>query len=380
MNELLNQVYFDNTVRSYIVVGITIAIAILFKKYLALYIARLIFKLVKKRYTNIDLPTFLVLTAKPLGLFIASVITVGALDKLTYPEEFNFRIWNKLHFHDLLQMAASFLVIFTFFRLIIKAIDFIMLAIRGRYLADGDKGNHQLIFFFKDLIKVIIGLVGGMFILKYTFNYDIKSLLTGLSIVGAAIALALKENLENLIASFIIFFDKPFATGDYVKLSNVSGTVEKIGLRSTRLRSDSKSYITVPNKQMADGIVDNQSFRTQRQVELKLELPSTTPPEEIEPLLDGIRNLLKTGDIMSPTAYVTNVTAGSILLTCIFYTGADYTEFCKIRERATLEILALMKQKNITTAKSVSDVNIIHNTDIPGGAQKTDAPAAPAAT
>ena len=90
--------------------------------------------------------------------------------------------------------------------------------------------------------------------------------------MGAAIALATRESLENLIASFIIFFDKPFATGDTVKVLQFTGTVEKIGLRSTRIRTESKTYITVPNKQMVDSVVDNISLRTQRKAEIKLEM------------------------------------------------------------------------------------------------------------
>ena len=89
-------------------------------------------------------------------------------------------------------------------------------------------------------------------IIRFAFGWNIGSLLTGLSIVGAAIALALKESLENLIASFIIFFDKPFATGDLVKVNAITGTVEKIGLRSTRIRTEQKTFVTVPNKQMVD--------------------------------------------------------------------------------------------------------------------------------
>src|SRR6478609_10892106 len=96
-----------------------------------------------------------------------------------------------------------------------------------------------------------------MLLLRFTFHYDISKLVTGLSIVGAAIALATKESLENLIASFIIFFDKPFTTGDLVKVQNITGNVERIGLRSTRLRTGDKSYVTVPNKQMVDSILDN---------------------------------------------------------------------------------------------------------------------------
>ena len=358
MNDILNQVYFNNSIRTYLIVGITIFIIILFTKYIALYVAKGIFKLVQLRYKNINMPTFVALVAKPLGLFLAVLVTVGALDKLRLPDELDFTIY-RISFQELLRIIGSFLVIFTFFRLIIKSIDFIMLMIQGYYLQAHEAGNHQLVFFFKDLIKVIIAVIGGLFILKYTFQYDIKGLLTGLSIVGAAVALALKESLENLIASFIIFFDKPFATGDAVKLNNVSGTVEKIGLRSTRIRSDAKSYITVPNKQMVDSVLDNQSDRTQRKAELKLEISASTGAADVEKLLAGIREILTRQDIISYTAYVNNITANAIVIACDYFTGPDITIFNKTRERSTLAILSLMAQLNITTAQSVSDIKIV---------------------
>jgi MscS family membrane protein len=98
-------------------------------------------------------------------------------------------------------------------------------------------------------------------IIKACFNQPLGHLLTGLSIVGAALALSARESLENLIASFIIFFDKPFFSGDTVKVNNITGTVEKIGLRSTRILTTDKTLVTVPNKQMVDSIVDNWSMR-----------------------------------------------------------------------------------------------------------------------
>ena len=70
-----------------------------------------------------------------------------------------------------------------------------------------------------------------------------------------------RESLENLIASFIIFFDKPFETGDTVKIKEFVGVVERIGLRSTRIRTFDKSLVAVPNKQMVDNILDNWSKR-----------------------------------------------------------------------------------------------------------------------
>ena len=89
-------------------------------------------------------------------------------------------------------------------------IDFIAIVLEARALKTNDQTDNQLMVFFRDFLKVILGIIGGLLVLHFAFNYNVSSLLTGLSIVGAAIALALRESLENLIASFVIFFDKPF--------------------------------------------------------------------------------------------------------------------------------------------------------------------------
>ncbi|MFX4497553.1 mechanosensitive ion channel domain-containing protein, partial [Acinetobacter baumannii] len=76
--------------------------------------------------------------------------------------------------------------------------------------------DNQFIIFFKDFFKAIVVIIGALLIIRFSFNKNISSVLTGLSIVGAAVALATRESMENLIASFIIFFDKPFTVGDLV--------------------------------------------------------------------------------------------------------------------------------------------------------------------
>jgi MscS family membrane protein len=119
------------------------------------------------------------------------------------------------------------------------------------------------------------------------------AILTSLGLAGAALALAAKESIENLIASFVIFFDKPFTAGDYLKVNNISGTVEKIGLRSTRIRMDQKTYVTFPNKQMVDSIVDNSTLRTQRKGELRLELSLSTPAKKVDGFIVSVRKIME---------------------------------------------------------------------------------------
>ena len=89
------------------------------------------------------------------------------------------------------------------------------------------------------------------------FNIDVTALAAGVGIGGIAIAMASKESLENLLGSFTIFFDKPFLVGDLVTTGNITGTVEKVGFRSTRIRTFDKSIVTVPNKNMISAELDN---------------------------------------------------------------------------------------------------------------------------
>src|SRR5262249_36936483 len=146
-------------------------------------------------------------------------------------------------------------------------------------------------------------------------------LITGLSIVGAAIALAAKESLENFIASFIIFFDKPFITGDIVKVQGFTGTVEKIGLRSTRIRTNQKTYITVPNKQIVDTILDNVSMRTQRRVELKLEIGLSATTDQLREILLGIKNILQKKHIENKTVFFSDTGKNAHIISIEYFTS-----------------------------------------------------------
>ncbi|MCH5690723.1 mechanosensitive ion channel [Niabella sp. W65] len=360
MRDFLQQVYLDNTLQSYLIVAVIIFLGFLFKRYIAHYIASFFAYLIKSRYKNIDPSIFKNLIAKPLGLFIAVLITLVALDRLTFPAALDFKVY-KIGIKELLRMIGTTLMIVTFFRFLIKSMDFVVLLIKDRYMQSGDQANHQLVFFFKDFIKVVIGLIGGLMILKYTFNYDVKGLVTGLSIVGAAIALALKESLENLIASFIIFFDKPFQTGDAVKVNSFSGVVEKIGLRSTRIRTDAKTYITVPNKQMVDSVLDNLSNRTQRRADLRLEIGVDTAPDKVNELLDGIRKILTQPDIQNFNLFLTEITSNALIITGDYYTEPkNIARYNQVKQGVNLAILRLMEDIGVDASGKTTSISVVN--------------------
>jgi len=350
MNEFLDQVWLDNTLRSYLIITGIILFIVLVQKYVAHYIAGFLFHFIKRVWKDVDKKSFTSLVSKPLGSFLAIFVSIVTLYKLKYPHQLEFDIY-RLTLKELFHTIASLVLIISFIRLLLRIIDFIAIILHIKADRTHDTTDNQLVVFFKDFFKVIICIIGFMMILKFTFGYNITNLLTGLSIVGAAIALALRESLENLIASFIIFFDKPFSMGDVVRIQNFTGTVEKIGLRSTRIRTDQKTYITVPNKQMVDSILDNLSLRTQRKGELRLEAGLSTPSEILDQLIAGIRKITDRKEIESATVLLNDITSSAFVILIDYFTGPiTMAEFNTIKEQVNFEILKLMEELQVELA------------------------------
>jgi MscS family membrane protein len=250
-----------------------------------------------------------------------------------------------------------------FFWVILSFINFVALVLDINAKLTKDKRDDQIIVFFRDFFKVIVCIIGVLSLLKIGFNADIGSLLTGLSIVGAALALAAKESIENLIASFIIFFDKPFYTGDTVKVNNFSGTIEHIGLRSTRIRTNDQTLITVPNKQMVDGVVDNWSRRTARRAEMKIDLDTSNSTASVNALLEAIRAYLADNpkEITSHSVFVTDYTKSHLSISIEYFTQPfEMEKFQAIKQELALSIKSLIEEQDMKLAKAGNEINIIN--------------------
>ena len=356
MNEFLDRVWLDNTVRSYLIVVLIILFVLIVKTYIAQYVAGLIFHFVKAVWKDVDKKTFTSLVAKPLGVFLVILVAVTTLYKLRFPGLLNVDIY-RVTSKELMQSIGSLVFIISFIRLLLRMIDFISIILHIRADRANDATDNQLIVFFKDFFKVVLSIIGLLMIFKFSFGLKIGNLLTGLSLVGAAIALALRESLENLIASFIIFFDRPFSMGDVVKVHTFTGTVEKIGLRSTRIRTDQKTFITVPNKQMVDSIIDNLSLRTQRKGELRLEVGLSTASATLDQLINGIRKITARDEIENSTVLLSDITSSAFIILIDYFTGpVTMLEFNTVKEQVNFETLRLMEELGVEIAGSGSDV------------------------
>lgn len=358
----LDRMILDNTVRNYLYVFSVIAVVFIFKRLLSHSIASLLYLFIKKKWKSIGKNQFISLTLKPLSWFVVILVFVFALDKLVFPGAWSFKIRN-VEMKTIFEKAGITAIIISFFYFAVSFIDFIALLLEENANRAKDKSHGQVVLFFRDLLKVLVAIIGILFVIKVAFDQNIGSLLTGLSIVGAALALAAKESIENLIASFIIFFDKPFFTGDTLKVNNVSGTVEHIGLRSTRIRTPEKTLVTVPNKQMVDSIVDNLSMRIQRRAEIKLLLAEKSKPEAIAALIESVKALLsgKQEEIINNSVFLTNYSKDGVEITIEYFTPpVSRGEFDKEKQKINFSLMQLMATHELEMSASSGSINIIN--------------------
>ncbi len=359
MNDFLTRVIFNNTIGNYLLVIAIIVAAFFIRNFLSKYLAAFILRFFS-RDTFFKKEKFFEYIIEPLGLFIFLLTVIIAFGKLTMPAEWDVKIYSGITLHKVLEGLASTALIILLTRLCIRLMLFVALLLEDKANTTSDKTDNQLVIFFRDFFKVLLNIVGALLILRFVFNYDISKLVTGLSIVGAALALATKESLENLIASFIIFFDKPFTVGDFVKVQSFNGTVEKIGLRSTRIRTDHKTYITVPNKQMVDTILDNITLRTQRRGEVSLDIDLETNSAALIQLIDGIRQILQKQAAENSTVFLTNTGRNAHVITVEYFFGMEETidAFLQRKETINLQIINLMLQLKIKFAAGKNTIVI----------------------
>lgn len=363
----------DNALRAYVIVVATILFVIALKRFISRLIGRLMFSLVSRMGPGLDRADFLKLVVGPIGTFLVVLVSMSSIEKLHFPAALDFDIY-EVKLRTIVEATAVIIIIASFIWLLMRLVDFVAVVLRQKARTGRVPRDNQMILFIRDFLKAIIGIIGILMILGDAFKVNVSAILASLGLATAAFALAAKESIENLIASFVIFFDKPFTAGDYLKVNNVSGTVEKIGLRSTRIRTDQKTYVTVPNKQMVDSVVDNLTLRTQRKGELRLQLSLSTSASDLDGFVAGVMKLLERDKVENGTVFLNDITESAFLVNVDYFTAAiALDEFNAVRQQVNLDILRLLEEMKIGVAGAGMDVRVTTVTAAPVGASEESA-------
>jgi MscS family membrane protein len=220
---------------------------------------------------------------------------------------------------------------------------------------DGKSQMTKTVFpILSKLIKAVIIIIAVVAI-AVEFNFkQLSSILAGVGIGGAALALASQDLIKNFFGGFVILTDKSFSVGDWIKVDSFDGTVEELGLRSTKIRTIEKEIVIIPNSRFADREVVNYSFRENRRVNFTLGVVYGTSLEKIKIAIDKIKTMLENHPMVkddSSLVRLSNFGTSSLEITVQYLTNTtNYNEYMDIKQDINFKIIELFNDEMIEFA------------------------------
>ncbi len=295
--EFLDRVFYHEKVSSYIwFVGI-IGFTLLLKKPVARLLTRASTSLAQKYSFVKHNELIMQMLFQPMERLVQVILYFIASERLgNVLASIDFRrlatsqksAYVIINLSDLVDHIFLFLFVICLTQVVTKFIDFVYYLRLNKARDDKNISGLQLLPLIREVSKLVAWTLSVFWILGGVFHVNIPALITGLGIGGIAIALAGKETVENFFAAFTIFSDKPFQAGDYIKLAEMEGTVERIGFRSTRLRHIDGSEIIIPNQHLVGQNLVNQSTRETMGMKVSANIRYGLTPSALKSIVDEI--------------------------------------------------------------------------------------------
>jgi MscS family membrane protein len=191
-------------------------------------------------------------------------------------------------------------------------------------------------------IKICIFCLAALVILS-RWGYNTDTILAGLGVGGIAVALAAQKTIENLFGGVSLIFDRPVLVGDFCQFGGQVGTVEDIGLRSTRIRTLDRTVVTIPNSQFSTMTLENYTKRDRMWFHPTIRLRRDTRPEEVQAMMAAIKEIFEKHEQVDPTdvpVRFTKITETSLDLDLFAYVlTPDFNQYLRVQTELLLKIL-----------------------------------------
>jgi Small-conductance mechanosensitive channel len=278
----------------------------------------------------------------PVGGLIAVIGAILAIKVLDFSPE------AEVAYRYLRTVALAVVILWFFINTVATILD---------HLQDTARARGSAVAAFMPWIKksiITIVLIFGVLVAAQSLGADVKAFLAGLGIGGLAFALAAQDTLANVFGSVVVAVDQPFRIGDFVQIGAHQGTVEDIGLRSTRLRTPDRTLISIPNRTVANEAVNNFSRMPHRRVVQTIGVTYDASREQLEGLVNDIRALLANDPrVLKQSALVHFLNfGGSSLDIQIIYVAADPdgVKTMNLRQEINLELMRLVEARGLSFA------------------------------
>lgn len=338
---ILNFQLWGNSGKGFAVaLGIFFGLTLLFKLFQLVVLMRLQ-KISEKTQTDVD--DFL----------------IGLIRHIKPPFYFMVSFYLALRYLDLNPLFSR--VVFGIFALTLvvqviftlqKVIDFV---IRKKILSSGeesDKDKEAMVKLAGQLSKLSLWVFGGLLLLS-NLGVDITSLVAGLGIGGIAVALAVKDLLGDMFASFSIFVDKPFKVGDFIELGpKEKGTVEKIGIKTTRLQTRQGQELIVANRKLTETTLQNFKRMKKRRVSFKLGVVYGTSTEKLRKIPQIVEQIITKQEVTSfERVHFAKFADSSLVFEVVFVVeNPSYQKFADVQQEINFQILERFEEEGIEFA------------------------------
>lgn len=262
-------------------------------------------------------------------------------------------------FGSFVNVMSRTLITFAVLTLIYRLVDLLLPS--GNQLASitGIRVEERLIPFLRVGVKLFVLAIGIVVIIQ-ELGYDVSGLIAGIGVGGLAISLAAQDTIANLFGFASIVGDSPFSVGDYVKTPDAEGTVEHVGLRSTRLRQADQTLITLPNNKLANSPISNMSRMSKRRVDILLRLSYDTSSSQMSQLLASVRDLLDKWPSVEPESQQVFFSKFSehaleVIVRC-YIRKLTWAEMMTEQEAIQIRVMQFIEDMKLTLAPPVQSI------------------------
>jgi small-conductance mechanosensitive channel len=218
--------------------------------------------------------------------------------------------------------------------------------------ASNDRASVTMISAVGVASKILLWTLVVLGALQWAFGFQVVGLIAGLGVGGIALALAVQNILGDVLASLAIVFDKPFDVGDSIGVGDVSGVVEHIGLKTTRVRAITGEQVIIGNADLLKSRLHNFKRMYQRRVVFHLELAFDTPADALQRLAAIVEQIITAqSPVKFDRCHVASFGDSSIRMEAVYYVlDPDYKRYMDIQQAINLEVLRRFASENVQFA------------------------------
>lgn len=327
-----------NTTTHYTIAALFLVLSYLLRHVVTTFIFGFFRRMAARTKTTLDDKLFPALEA-PVATFVTLVGAVAALKVLKLSPEGD----------ALFGYATTMAFSLNLFWLLLRAFNTVLDHLHAVALERQSSVAAFMPWIKKSLVTIFV-IFGGLMIAQ-SLGADVKAFLAGLGLGGLAFALAAQDTIANLFGSVVVAIDQPFKLGQFVQIGANQGTVEDIGLRSTKLRTPATTLIIIPNKSVAAEVITNFSRMTQRRVEQTITLGYATKIEQMDAVLVDIRAAIAAEPLVDQKTVVVqfaNYGIAVLEVLVIYHTVPDLALHNAAKGRINLAIMRAVNGRGLT--------------------------------